>query len=345
MSWHSVRGHEQVFEGLRGLLASRRLPHALLFVGPSGIGKRTFARTFAKALLCDRNPGDTLDACGSCAGCLQVEAKTHPDLLEVQRPEDRQELPIRLIRQLRDEFGLKPARGRRRIAIVDDAEDFNDEAANALLKTLEEPPPGSVLILIATSAETVLPTLVSRCHVIRFSPLPVEPLAEVLTERGLAPDAESARRLASLAEGSVARAIDLGDPELERFRRQLIDEVSAPAGFDPSVVAERVAGYLAQAAKDHPTKRRHAGLLVGELARLFRGTLWTTAGLESPSPDPRERQAAAALAQRLEPEDVFLLADRCLLAEHQLHRNVYLPLVFESLFHDLGRTLNRRVHP
>ena len=234
MSWHSVRGHDRIVASLRSNLRNGRLPHAFLFVGPDGVGKRTFARKLAQALLCERNPETLLEPCEACPGCVQAAAGTHPDLLEFARPEDRQELPIRVIRGLCAEFGLKPARGIRKVAIVDDVDDMNDEAANAFLKTLEEPPPGAVLILIATSAELQLETIVSRCQVIRFDPLPEQDLADLLIERGVATDADDAARLAALGEGSVSRATGLADPELERFRRELIDEIAAEHGFDPS---------------------------------------------------------------------------------------------------------------
>jgi DNA polymerase-3 subunit delta' len=343
VSWHSVRGHDRIAATLRSNLRNGRFPHAFLFVGPEGIGKRTFARTLAKALLCERNPESMLEPCGECTGCRQVEASTHPDLLEASRPEDRQELPIRVIRDLCGEFALKPARGTRKVAIIDDVDDMNDEAANAFLKTLEEPPPGAVLILIGTSADLLLATIVSRCQVIRFEPLPEPVLAELLLEKGVAESTDDAERLAAIGEGSVSRSIGLADPDLERFRRGLIDDLTADHGFDPAELAQRLGTFSKQAGKEAAEHRRRSSLLVGELARLFRGVLWQTAALEPPCPDPADRQAARALGARLEPEDVFVLAERCLETDYHIQRNVYLPLVLESLFHDLARVINPRV--
>jgi DNA polymerase-3 subunit delta' len=327
---------------LRSNLRNGRFPHAFLFVGPEGVGKRTFALKLAQSLLCERQEEALLDPCEACPGCLQAAAGTHPDLLEAGRPEDRQELPIRVIRDLCAQFGLKPARGVRKVAIVDDVDDMNDEAANAFLKTLEEPPPGAVLILIGSSPELQLQTIVSRCQVIRFEALPEPELAELLLERGVAQDAHDAVRLAALSEGSVSRATGLAEPELERFRRELIDEIAAERGFDPSELAGRLGAFVKVAGKESVDHRRLAGLLVGELARLFRGVLWQTSGLSAPSPDPADRLAAQALAERLEPEEVFILADRCLEATYHLQRNLYMPLVLESLFHDLGRLILSR---
>jgi len=342
VSWHSVRGHDRIVSVLRTNLQSGRFPHAFLFVGPEGVGKRTFARMLARALLCERNNEVLLDPCETCPGCVQVKAGTHPDLIEVARPEDRQELPIRVIRELCANFGLKPARGARKIAIVDDVDDMNDEAANAFLKTLEEPPPGAVLILIGTSAELQLETIVSRCQVVRFEPIAEPELAALLLEVGVATDPSDAARLAALGEGSVSRASGLADPDLERFRRELIDELAVEHGFDPTELANRLAAFVRQAGKESSQQRRRAGLLIDELARMFRGVLWQTAGLEAPCPDPADRRAAHLLAERLEPEDVFVLADRCLEATYHLERNLYLPLVLESLFHDLGKLINPR---
>ena len=113
-------------------------------------------------MLCETRPEAELDPCGDCPAVVQVEAGTHPDFYEAGKPEDKHELPISVIRELCDQFALKPARGMHRVAILNDADDLNDEAANAFLKTLEEPPAGAVLILIGTSAELQKETIISR---------------------------------------------------------------------------------------------------------------------------------------------------------------------------------------
>ena len=343
MPWHSICGHDRVVEELRKTLSQGRFPHALLFVGPEGVGKKTFALKLAQALLCERSPETALDPCENCPSCLQIKAGTHPDLLNVARPEEKHELPIKVIRELCLDLGLKPMHGTRRVAIVDDADDLNDEAANAFLKTLEEPPPGSALILIGTSAEVQLDTIISRCRVVRFDPLPATELAAVLAEQAIVTDPEEAARLAMLGEGSVGRAKGLADPEMERFRRSLIDALADPQGLDSPALAARLHAFIKEAGKESVDQRSRARLLVGEIARFFRGLLWQTAGLSPPSPDPDDRRAAASLAARLEPEDVFLLSERCLEADRHIQYKAYMPLTLEALTRDLGVTLNARI--
>jgi DNA polymerase-3 subunit delta' len=322
-------------------LAQGRFPHAFLFVGPEGVGKRSFARTMAQGLLCERHPEADLDPCGACPSCLQVEAGTHPDLLSVARPEERHELPIQVIRDLCLELGLKPMAGTRRIAIVDDADDLSEEAANAFLKTLEEPPPGSVLVLIGTAPELQLETVVSRCRVVRFEPLPEAELASLLLEQGIAADPAEAKRQALLGQGSVARARGLADKGLNAFRRSLLDEVAAPGGFDPPALARKLESFINDAGKESVDRRARASLLMGELAGFFRGVLWQASGLAPPSSDPDDRRAVADIAGRLDPEAVFVLADRCLEADLHVRRKAYLPPVLDALTHDLGKLINR----
>ena len=229
------------------------------------------------------------------------------------------------------------------MAILDDADDLNEEAANAFLKTLEEPPPGAVLILIGTSAEVQLQTIVSRCQVVRF-----DPAARGGRRRAAAGAGRRPRRRATppgwrpWATAACAGPSGWPMPALERFRRALIDELAADHGFDPPALARRVLDHVKQAGKESVDQRRRASLLVGELSRFFRGVLWQTAGLDPPCPDPDDRRAAEAVAARLEPEDVLVLADRCLEADYHIQRRLAVNLILESLAHDLGKVLNVR---
>src|SRR6516164_399343 len=148
MSWSEIRGHEHLVEAFRHAAARERLAHAYLFVGPRGVGKHLFAVELARAILCEHPPA-LLQACDHCESCLLVSAGTHPDLFTVGRPEEKNEFPIDVMQELCRNFALTTARGHGKVAIVDDADDLNEESANCFLKTLEEPPPRSLFILIA----------------------------------------------------------------------------------------------------------------------------------------------------------------------------------------------------
>jgi DNA polymerase-3 subunit delta' len=163
--WQGIIGHDGVVEQFRRTLASGRLASTYLFVGPPGVGKRRFAVELAGALLCTETPENLLEACGRCESCHLFAAGNHPDLEVVALPADKSSLPIKLFigeNEQRNKEGLchrlalKPYFGRRKIAIVDDADYFSIASANCLLKTLEEPPPSALLILIGTSADDPL---------------------------------------------------------------------------------------------------------------------------------------------------------------------------------------------
>ena len=225
-----------------------RLAQGYLFVGPSGVGKRLFARKLAGCLFCERHDDGDLEACGECSACRMMAASTHPDLLEIGCPEGKRELPLSAFVGDRDERGraglcyqlsLRPSAGDRRIAIIDDAETMNDESANAFLKTLEEPPPGAVLILIAPQPDDLLPTIRPRCQLVRFGALSETDVADLLVECGITDDAAAARAAAAVSEGSLDVAATLIDPALQSLRSVLIEELSQQP-LSPARAADRL---------------------------------------------------------------------------------------------------------
>ncbi len=200
-----IVGHERPIELLFRLYREDRLPHALLFAGPPGVGKHLVAESLAATAVCQTG---CVAGCGTCSGCRQLAAGSHPDVMGVGVPKGKREIPIEAVRELQQFLQLRPIRSPHKIAIVDDAYLLNTAAQNALLKSLEEPPPGSYVILVSHNCGALLPTVRSRCHRILFGPLPEESLRVVLTER-LGISAEEARDLAPLAQGSPGKAIEL----------------------------------------------------------------------------------------------------------------------------------------
>jgi DNA polymerase III subunit delta' len=300
----SIRGHDRVADRLRRALAKGRLASTFLFVGPAGIGKRMFALKLAQGLLCERAPPERLDPCGECPSCHQVNSLNHPDVELVAKPADKAFIPLELLigdaeHRMRAglcyNIALKPYSGRRKVAIIDDADYLNKEGANCLLKTLEEPPPKSLLILIGTSEQRQLPTIRSRCQIVRFQPLAENDVAELLVERGLCDDPALARAAALHGNGSLARAAMWCDSGLREFRQELLSIISQP-DVEPPAAAKRIGQFIDEGGKDSAAKRQRLRLVVSLAEEFFRAAL--LASERGPSPADHELAKAAAAARR-----------------------------------------------
>jgi len=207
---------------LRRAEAGDRLAHAMLFAGPAGIGKRLVADAVAGGMICERHEAN---ACGTCSACRQLAAGSHPDVMIVEVPAGKREIPIDRVRQLNQFLRLQPIHSARKVAIVDDAHLLNLPAQNALLKGLEEPPPGSLTILIAHNADALLPTVRSRCQRLLFGPLPDAALTALLVDR-LGVPTDEVQDLAALAEGSPGRALRLRKLLPAEPRHALLDRLA-----------------------------------------------------------------------------------------------------------------------
>ena len=199
MSLDDVQFQEAAIRMLRAAVAHDRVAHAYLFVGPRGVGKGRLAREFAKLLLCTSPKGggaDGLDSCGACASCGRIDRDTHPDLYWFRKEANRNEFRLALVARrggsdgtppwltatVTESVALMPMEAPRTVTVLDDAELLNHEAANALLKVLEEPPPHAVLILLCADASQLPGTILSRCQWVRFKPLPETFVAKKLAE-------------------------------------------------------------------------------------------------------------------------------------------------------------------
>lgn len=227
----SIIGQKNPIRQLKTFLSNGTLPHALLFTGIDGIGKRLAATELALALNCSITHGDTdgrpntLTSCGACPACRQILSGNHPDVQSVT-PEGNL-LRIDRIRLLIQTLAMKPFSARQRVVVIDQAQTMNKEAANALLKLLEEPPPHTTLILTASSRSELLPTITSRCRHIAFAPLSQEDLKSLLTDT-LAMDEAQAEPLAAMAGGSFTKARMLANDTWQNQRNWIIQA----AGLD-----------------------------------------------------------------------------------------------------------------
>jgi DNA polymerase-3 subunit delta' len=337
VSWKRVKGHERVVQAFRRVVQRDRLAHAYLFAGPAGVGKRLFALELAHALLCENSPPNRLEACDLCPACALVQAGNHPDLFVAGRLEDSLELRIKTVREFRENFALKPARGHGKVAILDDADFMNEEAANCLLKTLEEPPPRSVLILIGTSPDLQLSTIVSRCQVVHFSPLPHGVMMEVLRANSVH-DPSMLPQLVRQSGGSPGQALALADPALWEFRRAFLRDLShrQPDGV---ALARKWMQFVEEAGKESAAQRRRAAAVLQLVIAFFKDAFTLSVGAAVPNIEAGEQAALRDLAGRLGPDQWLELLERCLKADEQIDRRVQLVLVLEALLDALGQQL------
>ena len=215
MGFAEIVGHQRQLESLRSAMANARLHHAYLFLGLEGVGKRMIAMALAKAIHCLESDQDY---CGRCVNCARIMDGNHPDVKLIEPLADKKEISIQQIRELQRELNYRSFSGKRKIVIVDPATLLNSSAQNALLKTLEEPPVDSLIILIAPNAGGLLPTLRSRCLRLSFAPLPGAQVAAFLqSKHGM--QADDAKSLAAISMGSIGAAANLDKDELIEKRR------------------------------------------------------------------------------------------------------------------------------
>jgi DNA polymerase-3 subunit delta' len=285
MSFRDVAGHARLIKLLSRSAAGGTLPPSLLFAGPSGVGKRLTAVALAQALNCvatrpttaalsssegeSRIPNPELvDACGVCAACKRIARGVHPDVLIVE-PGDSGSIKIDQVRDIVDRANYRPFEGRRRVVIFDDADALVPAAQNALLKTLEEPPPSSVFVLVTARPDVLLATVLSRCPQLRFRPLSPDDIASVLVRRGHS-EAE-ARAVAATADGSLGRALEASAGELVEARdvaQRVLSEVSASR--DPGRRLESAKGLLAKTGAGGATDREQLSAHLRAMASLLR---------------------------------------------------------------------------
>ncbi len=229
---NAILGHQNIVTQLQNAVTSERVAGAYLFSGEQGVGKETVALYFANLILCEQRTADNAP-CGECRACRKIKSGNHPDL-RIIRPDGAQ-IKIDQIRELQQQIFYQPLEGPRKIYILANTERMsnpNNPAANALLKTLEEPPAASTLILLTENIESILLTIRSRCQILPFYPMPIEELTEALIDR-FSIDKETASAAAILSRGVVGKAITLvekGITESETVPK-ILEETDPLAAF------------------------------------------------------------------------------------------------------------------
>lgn len=296
MPLRDLIGNERIAAALARAAARDRLPHALLFAGPDGVGKRTFALELAKAVTCAR-PTDG-DACGTCESCRRADAGEHADI-RVYVP-DGTFHKIAQMRELAREAQYRPFENRRRVLVVDAAHKMRDEAANAILKTLEEPPPSTLIILVTDQPYALLGTIRSRCQIMRFAPIEPDAIERFLSARYRRP-ADETRLLSRVAAGRIGRALSLDLSVYRDRRKEMLGLVEILASGGDRLRLMKAAQFLADVGrKDRSELEARIEILVG----LGRDVYALTLG------EPAERLANADIVARLEQIAAAVTAER-----------------------------------
>lgn len=233
MSFKDIKGQDRAIALLKTAAKDNRLGHAYIFWGPEGVGKKLAAINFAKLLNCLNVSfaPDGAEPCDECSSCKKINSSNHPDVFLFSPDKEGASIGIDKIRFLIKDIGLKPYEARKKIYIIDNAEDLTREGANAFLKTLEEPPSDSVLILIITDLRNMLPTIISRAQAVKFYSLGIDEVRRILTSEHKL-EKETAQVLAHLSSGRLGLALRYNDGDFLKKRSRIVDALSRNTFFD-----------------------------------------------------------------------------------------------------------------
>jgi DNA polymerase-3 subunit delta' len=332
MAWDLI-GHQWAVDLLRKHICEEQVRHAYLLTGPEGIGKRTLGLRFAEALNCESPPSEG-DYCGRCRACRLIPREEYPDLHVVHPADADGMLKVEEIRKLQHQLALSTFEGRWRIALLPRFQQATVSAANALLKTLEEPSPRVVLILTSTSKEALLPTIVSRCEVIPLRALAVAELEGSLAERF--GDEADARLLARLSGGRPGRALQLGrDEALMKSRAEWIDALLVLLG-QSRAERFRYAEKLSQE-RDEEGKKARIRQTLGTWSSLWRDAMLTAYGAEAARINPDRAEEVSRLAHEFSPDVLGAALRATERTREAIEEYANLRLALETLMLDLPR--------
>jgi DNA polymerase-3 subunit delta' len=320
--WRTI-GHSWAVDQLAASAASGNISRANLFTGPEHIGKFHLALEFAAALNCVAD----VSPCGTCTHCTRIAAYAHPDLTLIHP--DNGHIKIGQIRAMQYELALKPFEARWRVAIITDMQTATEEAENALLKTLEEPPGQAVIILTAMDAGLLEPTVVSRCRVLALQPVPATVIAQALVEHGL--EATAADEIARLSGGQVGWALEAaGNPKTVAQHEQAVDQLLdlLDQGYAARISAAETLG-----------RQSDLSQVVGEWQSVWRDVMLISAGCSDLITNRRHQDRLEQVARKVGLREAQRAAADTQSAIEQLEKNVNPRLAIEAMllgWHKLG---------
>lgn len=329
MAIRELIGNERVVKALTRAVARDRLPHALLLAGPDGVGKRTFAMELAKAVTCHA-PVEG-DACETCDSCVRASAGEHPDI-RVYVPEGTLH-KIAQMRELAREAQYRPFDNRRRVLVVDDAHKMRDEAANAILKTLEEPPPTTLIVLVTDQPYALLGTIRSRCQTLRFAPVEAESIERYLATHFARP-ADETRLISRVASGRIGRALSIDLSVYRDQRKEMLGLIELLAAGGDRLRLMKAAQFLTDVGKKDKSELEAR---IEIFVNLCRDIYTIRLG------EPPERVANADITMRLEqvaestaPETLATWIDAIERLRERFRQNANRQVALEAMLLGLG---------
>lgn len=322
MQWNNIIGHKQVITQLCLMQQEDRIPHAMLFCGTDGVGKFLVAEALAAAILCHAPVHN--QACGHCKACRALAAGTHPDFFQIQPESETKAAPairIEAVRKLQEEIARIPLLSERRVVIMQEADKMNEAAANCLLKTIEEPSGQIVFILLTSRPSALLDTIISRCMRVEFGILQPEELVAILHQQGI--DEPLAGKLASIADGSVSKALAMQDEELLNLQTQAFDLASAAGTLGVE--------QLLQLAKEMSSHSREKLIQwLGFLAMIYRDLLMLYSGSGLPLYNQSDIDRLSSLLNKYHPQELLQLLQLVQDYQKRLGSNVNTQLCLEG---------------
>ena len=268
MAFSDILAQDHITNHFRKTITTNHLSHAYIFTGQDGIGKTLLAREFSKAILCSEKEDDS---CNSCNNCVRIENSNHPDVHWIEIEEKAKFLKIDNIRDLQHSVKLSPLESSYKIFIIKDADRMNEEASNCLLKTLEEPPPNTIIILIANSLTPVKETIKSRCQIIRFHPIPAHIIEDQLLRR-FDTDTSKVGWISRFSSGSLGNAFELLEDNFYEKNTDIVNRISV-SDIDNLFLAEEVIETYLSPSETLEEKRHSLRRILNCILQFYRDIL------------------------------------------------------------------------
>ncbi len=324
-----VLGHQNIIKYLQRLIISKQFVSGYLFFGPEDIGKKTLVNLFVKSIFCFENQGTTNFPCGECKDCKNIDKKIHPGYIEINLEEDKKNISIDQIRELKERLYLTSSTGSYKIAVINQADLMSLEAANALLKLIEEPPKNSIIILITKKVENILPTIRSRTQNIIFQNVPLKEIRDHLVKNGVSE--KLARELAEFSGGipglamAYYRDLDLWNNKKNSLN-EMLDILDKPINDRLAWVDEQV-----KLSKKSSNQYIYFEALLNSYLRLIRDAIVFQINSEIELIHPFLEEIISTISEKYKSQDLLVFYKNALAGKKSLNQNVSPKIILENL--------------